>query len=368
MEKTLQAIYIRLDLTSQSLSAISLSQLILKIIFSSLNPVDVASLKKEIKKVLGAEIGRNRIEESLEILWNEKKIQSENGQYYLSHGKRKEIDKTQEEFNNRILRIIDKYFGKSETDKETLIEWFQEVTIEFFTKYKTAWLAARSRNFKQKDQFPLLINLVTNITKKSKKILNQDKEWLIKQYVHFIHEDDEDVDSVIWDYGMCAFSASFITAATSADQLSIDTIRDSIFLLDTNILMYLNLEKGEFYNCYTSLEKAFKELNIKPAYLHITRDEYVRVMTHVSQGVYNIVNKYEKEVLLELEDEFVQTALHRECVNEDDFKRFFKDIMVPPDSFPGGLEITKHDDNDILEITASAMADEILITELNEIF
>jgi len=368
MEKTLQAIYLRSDLSSQSLSAMSLAQLILKIVFSYTKPVTVINLKREIKKVLGTEIGKNRIEDSLQMLVDEDKIQRNDKEYYLSRNKRDLIEKAKQVFNERMDRVIDKFFGKAETPKAEIIEWFQDVTIEFFSRYKTAWIASKVKSKNGGDHYPMLIDAITSVTNKNKAIVKEDKSWLIHQYESFIHDKDEDVESIIWDYGMCAFSASFITASTSADQLSVDTVKNSIFLFDTNILMYLGLEKGEYYECYASLEKILNELKILPAYLDITRNEYVQTMSNKSQEIINIVNKYDREVLSETDDEFIKTALHRNCENVEDFQRFFMDSLIPPESFPGGLPIIKYDNSELLKIVEDAVKDEDLINELDSIY
>lgn len=368
MEKTLLAIYLRYDFSSQSLSVMALAQLILKIIFGSPQPTNKTHIKREIKKILGTEIGNNRIDEAVHLLINDKQIQTNDKEFYLSRNKRDNIEKAQQLFNDRIDRVIDKFFGKAETPKRIILDWFQDTTIEFFSRFKSAWIASKVANRKVKDHYPMLIDTITSVINKNKAILKEDKEWLIHQYEYFILDNDEDVDSIIWDYGMCAFSASFITAATSADTLSIDIVKDSFFLFDTNILMYLNLEKGQYYDCYVSLEKILRELNIIPAYLDITRNEYVRTMSKKSQEVLNIVDKYDINVLLETDNEFIKTALYRKCENVEDFERFFKDILIPPETFPEGLPIVKYDDGELSKIVDDAITDEDLLKELDSIY
>ena len=72
----------------------------------------------------------------------------------------------------------------------------------------------------------------------------EDKKWLKEQFVKFIDSDDAEDNLLFWYYGISMFSSRLITARNYADGITIDMFRDSKFILDTNILMILDLEES----------------------------------------------------------------------------------------------------------------------------
>jgi hypothetical protein len=72
-----------------------------------------------------------------------------------------------------------------------------------------------------------------------------------------LQSNDNDVTAILWDYGTSRFSSSLIVANTSADPITIDEFSNSKCILDTNILMYLDLEKSKFKESFKSMETIF---------------------------------------------------------------------------------------------------------------
>ena len=100
-------------------------------------------------------------------------------------------------------------------------------------------------------------------TSKASYVKEGDKEWLNKQYLKFLENDsDPDVIATLWDYGTSCFSSTLLTANTGTDPISVDEFRDSTCILDTNVLMYLDLESSEFKSAFAGLENIFESLNI----------------------------------------------------------------------------------------------------------
>lgn len=331
MKNTLQSIYLKIDTTSKSLAKNALSQLILKILFLYDKELSINDIKNEINSLLDTNIKRDRVEDALTLLIEENKIQLENENYSLSKNRKRKIDIAYQEYNNRILRIIDKFFSPVKSEKTAVRNWFETVTIQFFTEYKSEWIAEKAYKVKKENSFEGLSNIIDTATKKDNNIIDEDKEWLKKQYFKFFNSSDDDVISIFWDFGTCAFSSTLITANTSVDKLTLDSFRNSLFILDTNILMYLHLEEGLFYNSYESLEKIFKALNITPGVFKITRDEYVKTIGNKRDDILRIIEKFDDDVIEQLDDAFIKTAQGRQCVNPEDFAEFFDDYMDVPD-------------------------------------
>lgn len=368
MKNTLQSIYLKIDTTSKSLAKNALSQLILKILFLYDKELSINDIKNEINSLLDTNIKRDRVEDALTLLIEENKIQLENENYSLSKNRKRKIDIAYQEYNNRILRIIDKFFSPVKSEKTAVRNWFETVTIQFFTEYKSEWIAEKAYKVKKENSFEGLSNIIDTATKKDKNIIDEDKEWLKKQYFKFFNSSDDDVISIFWDFGTCAFSSTLITANTSVDKLTLDSFRNSLFILDTNILMYLHLEEGLFYNSYESLEKIFKALNITPGVFKITRDEYVKTIGNKRDDILRIIEKFDDDVIEQLDDAFIKTAQGRQCVNPEDFAEFFDDYMDVPDVFVNEVKVKMFDDRELDDIIEKGQENESLIQKLNEIY
>jgi len=368
MKNTLHAMYLKIDTASKSLAKNALSQLILKILFHYDKELSRDEIKNEVNSILNANLKRDRIDDALILLVEEDKVKFENERYYLTTTRKGKIDVAYKEYNNRIMRIIEKFFTPVKSEKTAVRNWFETVTIQFFTEYKSEWIAEKAYKTKKENSYEGLSRIIDTVTRKDRNIKDEDKDWLRKRYFKFFESSDDDVVSIFWDFGTCAFSSTLITANTSADKLSLDSFKNSVFILDTNILMYLHLEEGLFYKSYESLEKIFTFLNITPAVFKITRDEYVRTIGNKRDDILRIIQKYDEEVIDKLEDAFVKTARARQCVNPEDYEVFFDDLMDVPSVFVNSVQIKMIDDIELDSVIENGQEDEVLIQKLNEIF
>jgi hypothetical protein len=368
MKNTLHAIYLKTDTTSKSLAKSALAQLILKILFHYDKEMDVHQIKNEINSILNASIRKERIADALHLLEEESKIATNDGKYALSASSRKKIVIAYEEYTNRIFRIIDKYFSPVKSKKTAIRNWFETVTIQFFSEYKSEWIAEKAYKTKKENSYEGLMKIIETVNKKDKSIEEEDKQWLKKQYFKFFYSTDDDVVSIFWDFGTCAFSSTLITANTAADKLTLESFRNSKFILDTNILMSLHLEEGRFFEAFESLEKIFKALNVTVGIFKITRDEYVKTMGTKRDEVIRIIDNFDNDVIDLIDDEYIKTAKSRQCENPEDYLRFFDDLMDVPDFFAKEVKIEIFDNSSLSKIIEDGETNEELINKLNEIY
>jgi len=368
MKNTLQAIYLKIDTTSKSLAKNALAQLILKILFYYDKKLSIDEIKNDVNSLLKTNLRKDRIEDAIKLLLDESKIYSENNNYQLTKSRKRKIDIAYQEYTNRIFRIISKFFSPVKSEKTAIRNWFESITIQFFTEYKSEWIAEKAYKTKKENSYEGLLKIIDSITTKDKNLEEEDKVWLKKQYFKFFTSSDDDVISIFWDYGTCAFSSTLITAHTAADKLTLDSFKNSKFILDTNILMYLHLEEGRFYNSYESLEKIFKALNITPCIFKITRDEYVRTVGIKREDVLKIIQNYDEEVIAELDDAFIKTAKARQCVKQEDYEQFFDDLMDVPEVFVDEVKIKILDNSELDNIIEKGQENDALIVQLNQIY
>lgn len=370
MKKKLQTIYLRVDSSSRSLTKRALAQLLLKIIYSFKNPPSKKEIIDELSGILGTVISNEKIETAFELLLTDNKIFESQNKYIISTAKREQIDIALTEYENRQKRIIESYFSPISTSTDTIVQWFEEVTIEFFNEYSSEWISdlCRTTNEAVKSKHQDIQVILDLVTDANKNILPKDKDWLKKQYIKFLQANNDDVSSILWAYGTSQFSATLIIANTSADPITIEEFTNSKCILDTNILMYLDLEKSKFKDAFLSMENIFINLKIFPVYFFITRDEFTRAMDKKKMDIIKVIENYSQEVINVTNDPFLQTALHRGCVTTEDFEQFFIQLMDIPKIFSDFLDIELHDNTELDSAITNGQKDEKLKDRINKIY
>jgi len=345
MKKILQIMYLRVDSSSKSLTKRALAQLILKIIYYLDSPPTQLEIANELSGILGTTISSEKIALALELLLNEKKISESYRRYSIKENKKKKIDEAYNEFINRQDRIINKFFNNVSSKRSFVLQWFEDVTIEFFKEYSSEWISdlCLTTDGAVKGKQQGIQAILDKTTNSNKNLDPRDKEWLKRQYLKFIQSNDPDVSSILWDYGTCCFSSSLITANIAADPVSVDEFKGSKCILDTNILMYLDLERSKFKESFKSMENIFIDLNISPVYFFITRDEFINTMASKKDIVLRVIDSYSQKVISETDDPFIKTALQRGCETKEDFEQFFDQLMDIPKYLSELLEIKQYD-------------------------
>ncbi len=368
MDRDLQVLYLKLDSSAQSLTKIALSQLILKIIYGSNQDIKISTIQKRITSLLKSQISIDRIEEAVRLLIDDNKIYKSDRFFSIVDSQKKTIENSLRSYNERMDRIIKNFFAEASSTEKNLKDWIEDVTIEILSKTKSDWMDSR---VKGKTNFGLddtTFSRLESLTIRNNSLVVDDKEWLIKQYAFFFQSGDDDLVSMLWDFGTSAFCSQLVTSSTGTDQFTIDQIRNTYFFLDTNVLMHLQLEEGEFYTSYKALETIFLKLNIKPCFFEITREEYVATMLRKQENLLQIATNYSADVLGEINDEFLQTAIRRQCKTVEDFNRFFDEILLPPNKFVEELDIKLIDSPEIEEAVNNGTKNEKVLGMLNSIY
>ena len=345
MKKILQTMYLRIDSSSKSLTKRALAQLILKIIYFFDSAPTKDTIVKELSGILGTTLNHKKIDDAFELLLNEKEIFQSKGRYSIEQKKKNKIDSAYNEFINRQNRIIDKFFNSVSSNKNFVLQWFEDIMIEFFKEYNSEWISdlCLTTNGAVKGKHQGIQTILDKVTSTNNNLGTKDKSWLKKQFFKFIQSNDPDVSSILWDYGTSCFSSSLIIANISADPISVDEFKDSKCILDTNILMYLDLEASKFKESFKSMENIFIDLNISPIYFFITRDEFTISMENKKNIILRVIKNYTKEVISEIDDPFINTALQRGCITTEDFERFCKQLLDIPKYLSELLEIIEYE-------------------------
>lgn len=369
MKRELHTLYIKHDGQFKTLSKIALSQLILKIVYLKGDGTLLRQIEAELSTVLSSPVSKRDIEESIRVLIKARKLNVKSNRHFIHNDYKEELSKEVENNKNLLSKVLNKYFSKAESKKQDIENWFNDTVICFFEKYSFEWfqqIAYKGKNCS--NAVPNIHEILNNVLLNNNSILEEDKEWLKSQFIKFIDSEDTDDNLLFWYYGISMFSSRLITARNYADDITIEMFKDSKFILDTNILMILELEEHELSNSLKSLETILKQLNITPVYLHTTRDEYLRAMDWRRIETINVFDNFNISVLQSSDCPFIKTALRRGCVNGEDVKRMFKGLMDMPSRFSDSLPITNYDYSELSEAIEIGENDAELKSRINDTY
>jgi len=244
---------------------------------------------------LKVSVSQKEIDDAIILLLKEEKIRVSGGRHYIHEKFRDQLQEAEGRTEKLHILILEKYFGGAASPKEAIREWFQDTTIKFFETFSFEWFYQITYKKKQSAEgVPSLKETLTQVLNNAQSIIQEDKDWLKKQYNKFIDSEGQEENLLFWQYGISMFSSRLITARNYADEISIELFKDSKFILDTNILMILDLEGHELNDSLRALEKVLQELNIAPVYFTHTRDEYLRAMHWRKNETIKVFNNYNK--------------------------------------------------------------------------
>lgn len=336
MREFIHGIYIKSNPQFDSLSKIALSQLVLKILFQSSDGLNFRTLKNEIKNVIKADVDHKELKSVLEALKDCYSIQ--NDKYILIEKVKKKFEKENQHFQNLFESVLSYWFSNSTVPLIDIRNWFNKTIVKFFEIYRYDWIdeicrkgsSKRVKYVKVDDFLDESFNVISTVSKK-------DRLWLKEQFWKFIYSERSEDNQILWLYGTSMFSSVLLAARNYRDNVSVDLFRDSVFILDTNVLMALGLEGHELSDSLIALEKILIKYNIQPKYFNITKDEYRRAIMPKKSQIIKIFENYNEDVIKDIEDAWVLTALKRNCRNQADLERFFDTVVEINDVFYNDL-------------------------------
>lgn len=370
MKKVLYTIYLKHDLACNSLESSAIAQLIIKILYSQTKRITIDEISKNICKIVGVKIPEDKILKSIEAIKSKISVTKNNGLYKLRDKYRDSLDTIYKVRNDRFDRIIIKYFDSCESPINNIKNWFNDVLIEFFCNFSSDWIS-KVTNTNRKTSYDNFENIINNkeIFKRNN-IIYSDKKWLVKQIKKFLTSNKPDESNLMWDYGNSLFAAKLLYSKEYIDKNVIDLFKSMTLVLDTNILMRLYLEKDSYSDSYRALENIFEKLNITLIYFYITQEEFNNAINNKIANIKKVLTDYDYRIdlLSQINDEFIQTAISRDCINKDDFELFFESLKEIPDVFVEKLPIKIKDYRELNSKIKKGIDDDKVKKNLNDIF
>jgi len=355
--KDLVSVNLKYGTGSKPLKVLAFAQLAVKALFLHGDSLKVSQITLNIAKLIGVKkISDSLVQEGLEHLLEINKVRNNDDTWSLAHGVKDEIMKDLEQSRYYINRVLKAHFPNTLEDKE-LKNWFKEALVDFFSCYGDEWVAAVSKGVKSASLKTTknIHELLSSSIKKFK--LEQFQETLINGFIKFLSSDDILDQQYLMLISQAMFSARLVAADIGADPITLEELKESKFILDTNILLAISLESHRVASSINSLEEALKLIKTELIYLHSTEEEYERALTGKRGTVLNLVQEFPDDIIKDVRDDFIITAKSRKCTNVEDYERFFDSLVKIPSTLTGGYSIKKEDFSDIETIRKSAEKD-----------
>lgn len=369
MKEALNSIYLRLDVNMQYLASKAIAQIIIKILYSNGSSMSANEIKSELARINGGSRFSDKEIDDILLSLCESELKKRDGRYYLSTSRKRKIRESLEESANRQNEILQKYFIGLNSDISTLKDWLSIITRLFFESFSDEWISDLIANTHHISQSIESIRLqVTNRTESIKDIDKDDKEVLPSKFFEFVNSHDPEVEAYLWGYGTSAFASKLIRNKHGVDKLTMDAFRDSVCFFDTNVLLFIALE-SKYADSFKALEKVFMDLNIRPKYLYITKNEYFSKVYYQRELTLSNFDKYGYETVSMSKDDFTSLAIRLNCREKTDFESFFDFMLSLPAKMWESLDIQLMDDDlSLSDAIDKAQHDEQLKEKLNGLY
>lgn len=369
MKDALNSIYLRLDVNMQYLASKAIAQIIIKIIYSNGSSMSANDIKSELARINGGSRFSDKEIDDILLSLCASELKKRDGRYYLSTSRKRKIQESLEESANRQNEILQKYFIGLNSDISILKEWLSIITRLFFESFSDEWISDLIANTHHISQSIESIRIqVTNRTESIKGIDKDDKEILPSKFFDFVNSHDPEVEAYLWGYGTSAFASKLIRNKHGVDKLTMDAFRDSVCFFDTNVLLFIALE-SKYADSFKALEKVFMDLNIRPKYLYITKNEYFSKVHYQRELTLSNFDKYGYETVSMSKDDFTSLANRLNCKERIDFESFFDFTLSLPEKMWESLDIQLMDDDlSLSDAIDKAQRDEQLKEKLNGLY
>lgn len=343
----LVGINLRYGSDATPLKEIALTEIVAKILYLAQKPLNKDELVKNIIKALGiSKISKELVQKALESLLSEKKIQENGDKYYLRPEVRKEISRDNLRNNANLDKVISAHFPNT-IKASRLKKWFNEALANFFGFFSDEWVSAVCNGVGLKN---LKYKKIDEILKSSilKYGLKEQRQTLVNGFLAFLNSQTSSDLEQLMITGEAMFSSKLVAVDVGVDPLTVNSIKDSTILLDTNVLFVLNLEHHVLSKSIKKLIKTLADIGCKISYLDLTEEEYHGALRWVRKETLHLLDKFDARVVEKATSDIIQTAVQRGCKNKEDYERFFDSLVDLPEEVKG-VKLRKEDDLAIQE-------------------
>lgn len=353
--------------SAKPLKSLAFAQLSAKALFLSKTPLPIDVVGNTVAGMIGVKkVSTELVESGLTHLEEIGKVRQRDSQWILSHDATKEIGRSIAAANDHVATILKKHFPAS-MDRKILRKWFLEASAQLFGHFGDEWVSELSKGgsgggrlLKGRTLDDLLLPTIRQFH------LEGAQGLLIEGVVRFLSSQDNSDQQYLMLISQAMFSARLVAADVGVDPITLQELKDSTFILDTNVIFAIVLEGGRLAAAIQSLEGALRIINATLVYLHATKEEYERALGARREQVLHLLEIYPDEILRDLNDDMLVTARGRACSSRGDYETSFTAIAAIPNSLPGGYAIRLEDDAKIEVVREAAEKDNRLKKRIQE--
>ncbi len=357
--RKLVTINLRYGTTAKSLKVLAFANLSVKALFLSRDFKTTKDIAKEVARLIGVRaVSEDLIKSGLEELKDDKKVILQNNKWGLNNKTREEVNRETSSSNKELVSVMNRHFPRNIESNELKL-WFNDALVDFFDYNGDEWVQSICKG---SQVFPKKMKTLDELLNRSIKVhcLEKNSCELKNSFRGFLVSTHKNDQIFLTNIGFAMFSARLVAADIGADPITLEELKNTTFLVDTNFLFALHLDSHRFASSLQALGQALKVIGAKMQYIYETKQEYGRVLIGRRTETLKLLEVYPSESVTGADDDFISSALARGCKKVEDFERFFASIAQLPKEISGGPKLTLLDDEQILEETDKARKDTAL--------
>ncbi|MFA6896939.1 MAG: hypothetical protein WCQ96_01495 [Patescibacteria group bacterium] len=347
------------------LKNLAFAQLCAKVLFVRNEALTKEEIASEISKLIHTKgISIVLVGKSLQDFSGTFGIEKMSNKWSLSGKERERILEVLKSNNLEKEKVLTKHFTK-EIDIEVLKDWFYDAVSIFFGAYGDELVKSICKNIKPNFSKIKTLEEILEVSIEKHK-LSKYKDDLVRGFVDFISSNDREDLILLNSLIRSMFFARLVASEVSADPLTVNEIEKAKIIVDTNVFFALALESHKISGSLNSFGDTLSKLNCETVYIRPTKEEYNRVVNSRQSQIINLLDKFNVDVVLDSNDDFVKTAKARGCRTKEDCERFFESIREMPEKFSENQNIQIEEYEEIVDNISNAEKDSKLKERLRE--
>jgi len=352
----LLAVNLRYGVTASSLKILAFADLSSKGLFASSQSLSVIQICQAVAKLIGIRrVDKELIENSLRELRRNSQVDLREELWSLSKNERNRIEKEINSNDVALAKVIEIHFPKNIDDAKLKI-WFNDAIVDFYNYYSDEWVRSVCKGDKGFFARMTVDQLINPSLKKHE--LESNREELCNSFLGLVSSQNVDDQHYLSSVGFAMFSARLVAADVGADPITLDELKNSSFLIDTNILIILRQPgRNRLSAILKPLGLALKNIGAELYILKATEEEYKRVFNAKKAEVNKLFQIFPEEIVANTDDDFILSAKANGCESQDDFIKYFDSIKDIPEEIPYGPKIKIHENSEVIKEVEKAEKD-----------
>lgn len=346
----LVAAHLRYGAMAEALRTRAYGQIVAKALFLAGRTTycSINEIRRSCAQLVEAGIpGRKDIETALTFLDDEDMVQRKQGEYRLRRSIWDDLNDQINQRRTRIRKVYKRHFP-GQISFDDFRDWFDDATVEFFSRYGDKWVASVARqagtlNTKDVELSRFLGPII------DRHDLGAHRQELVHGFRRWVQSENPADNEHLWSLGLAMFAARLVASGVASDPISTSELRDSTVLIDTNVLLVMTLEASRHADAIAALGQALKAIGCNLAYIDETKEEYQGVISGWRTDTIRSLEKYGHRVVSNSDDAYIQTAVQRQCYLPSHYDRFFAQISEPPTSVDGSVPVEFMENEQVAE-------------------